>query len=259
MKKTTRIPSKRTIKRTGLSPNQERIQSILEYKKYNIIKRDELISLIFKYSLSKNPIYLIKSMLQKGRLISFKRGSYIVIPIRSINKIPLLSDFELNDYILGKENYYIGLYNAFNQHGFTEQIPNKMFVFNTKYSADKKILHYNFKFFKIKKDKLFGITKDMYPYSDKERTIIDALEYPEYLGGLSEVIDRIKDVKFDKEKLIDYAIKYDSNKIIKLIGLLTNSPKLLEILKKKNALSYYTTIRKTRTKLLDKKWKIRLI
>ena len=254
MKKTTT-----KITKAGLSPNQERIQSILEYKKYNLIERGELISLISKYNISKNPLYLIKSMLQKGRLISFKRGSYIIVPISSINKSAGLSDFEINEYILGKENYYIGLYNAFNLHGFTEQIPNKMFIFNTKYSSDRKILHYNFKFFKIKKGKLFGITKDKYPYSDRERTIIDALEYPEYLGGLNDVMDRIKSAKFDKEKLIGYTIRYNSIKIIKLIGLLTNSPRLLDILKEKNALSYYTTIRKTGTKLLDKKWKLRLI
>ena len=249
---------KKTTKKAGLSPNQERMQSILEYKKCKLIKREELISIISKYNVSKNPRYLIKSMLQKGRLISFKRGSYIVVPMSSINKSPGLSDFEINEYILG-ENYYIGLYNAFNLHGFTEQIPNKMFVFNTKYSADKKILHYNFKFFKIKKDKLFGIFKDKYPYSDRERTIIDALEYPEYLGGLIEVIDRIKNAKYNKNKLVNYTIKYNSIKIIKLVGILTKSNKLFSLLNKKKALSYYTTVKRTRTKLLDKKWKLRLI
>jgi len=244
----------------SLTPNQGRLQSILEYKKIKIIKRKDLISLISKYKISKNPKYLIKSMLQKKRLVFFKRGYYIVVPVSSVDKTVGIDEFELNEYFLESDEYYVGLYNAFNLHGFTEQIPTKLFVFNTKYSADKKILHYNFKFFKIKKDKLFGIfRKYKYPYSDKERTIIDVLEYPEYLGGLSEVMDRIRQVNYNKSRLIDYAIKYNSIKIIKLVGLLTNSNKLLSLLKKKNALSYYTTIKKTRTKLLDKKWKIRLI
>ena len=244
----------------SLTPNQGRLQSILEYSKFKIIKRRDLISLISKHKISKNPHYLIKSMLQKKRLIFFKKGHYIVIPISSVDKNVEIDNFELNEHFLESDEYYIGLYNAFNLHGFTEQVPNKMFVFNTKYSADKKILHYQFKFFKIKKDKLFGIFKKYrYPYSDKERTIIDALEYPAYLGGLSEVMDRIKNVKYNKIILIDYAIKYNSIKIIKLVGLLTNSNKLLNLLKNKKALSYYTTIEKTRTKLLDKKWKIRLI
>ncbi len=244
----------------SLTPNQGRLQSILEYKKCKVIKRNDLISLISKFKISKNPKYLIKSMLQKKRLVFFKKGHYIVVPVSSIDKTVGIDNFELNERFLESDEYYIGLYNAFNLHGFTEQIPTKLFVFNTKYSADKKILHYRYKFFKIKKDKLFGIfRKYKYPYSDKERTIIDVLEYPEYLGGLSEVLDRIKEAEYNKTRLIDYAIKYNSIKIIKLVGLLTNSNKLLNVLKKKNALSYYTTIKKTRTKLLDKKWKIRLI
>src|SRR3989338_11550204 len=130
----------------------------------------------------------------------------MVVPFRSIDKYWTLEEQRIADYLL-KNDYYIGLYNAFNLHGFTEQVPNKLFVFNTKYSADKKILHYKFKFFKVKSDKLFGIIKNKYPYSDKERTIIDAIEYPAYLGGLNEVIDRIKNVKYNKNKLVNYAIK----------------------------------------------------
>lgn len=242
----------------GLSPNQEKILSILEYKKIEIIERVELISLIKKYIEVRDIFDLITKLQTKKRLVPIKKGIYMVVPFSSINKQWALDDHRIVDYLL-KQGYYIGLYNAFNLHGFTEQIPNKMFIFNTKYSADRKILHYKFKFFKVKNDKLFGIFKNRYPYSDKERTIIDALEYPEYLGGLSEVIDRIKNVKYNKNKLIDYTIRYNSIKIIKIVGILTNSKKLFDLLNKKKALSYYTTVKRTGTKLLDKKWKIRLI
>ncbi len=243
----------------SLTTNQGRLQSILEYKKYRIIKRNELISLISRYKISKNSKYLIKSMLQKKRIVFFRRGYYIVIPVSSVDKNVGIDNLELTHYLLESGEYYIGLFNAFNLHGFTEQIPNKLFVFNTRYSFDKEILHYKFKFFKIKKDKLFGIFKNKYPYSDKERTIIDALEYPEYLGGLSEVMDRIRNSNYNKNRLVDYAIKYNSIKIIKLVGVLTGSIKLFNLLKERKALDYYTTVKKTRTKLLNKKWKIRLI
>lgn len=253
--KKTRKEQERESK--GLSPSQERIMSILEYKKIDLITRAELISLIQKYVDIKDIKNLIEKLQKKKNLVPIKRGIYMVVPFSAIDKKWALDEFRIIDYLL-KESYYIGLYNAFNLHGFSEQIPNKMFVFNTKYSADKKILHYNFKFFKIRKDKLFGIFKHQYPYSDKERTIIDALDYPEYLGGLSEVIDRIKSSKYNKKKLIDYSIKYDSIKIIKLVGILTDSKKLFNLLKKKKKLSYYTTVKSSRTKLLEKKWKLRL-
>ena len=250
---------KKTRELSGLSTNQEKIMSILEYKKIELISRKELIDLIKKHIKIKDIVDLIEKLQKKKKLVSIKRGTYMIVPFTSVNKKWAIEDYKIADYFL-KENYYLGLYNAFNLHGFTEQIPNKLFVFNTKYSFDKKILHYNFKFFKIKKNKLFGILKKYkYPYSDKERTIIDALDYPEYLGELSDVIKRIKNVKYDDAKLVDYSIKYNSIKIIKLVGLLTENIKLFNLLKKKKALDYYTTIKKTGTKLLDKKWKIRLI
>mgnify|MGYP001563991362 CR=1 FL=1 len=250
---------KKTKILAGLSPNQEIIMSILEYKKIEIITREELIKIIKKFTKIKYIQIMIEKLQKKKKLVPIKRGIYMVIPLSAIDKKFSLNNYQLVDYLL-KEDYYIGLYNASNLHGFTEQIPTKLFVFNTKYSSDKKILHYNFKFFKIRKDKLFGIfRKYQYPYSDKERTIIDVLDYPEYLGGLGEVLDRINESSYNKNKLIDYAIKYNSIKIIKLVGILTGSSKLFNLLKKKGALNYYTTVRKTRTKLLEKKWKIRLI
>ena len=209
---------KKTSKFEGLSPNQLRIMSILEYKKTEIIERPKLINLIRTFTKVKDVQDMIEKLQMKKRLISIKRGVYMIIPLASIDKKWAVDEYRLVDYLL-KKDYYIGLYNAFNLHGFTEQVPNKLFVFNTKYSADKKILHYNLKFFKVKKDKLFGIIKNQYPYSDKERTIIDALDYPEYLGGLNEVIDRIKSVKYNKNKLIDYAIEYNSIKMVKIITI----------------------------------------
>src|SRR3989338_3664094 len=200
---------------SGLSPNQEMIMSILEYKKIDIILREDLISLIKKYINVKDISDLVEKLQKKKKIVSIKRGVYMIIPFSSIDKKWALDEYRISDYLL-KDNYYIGLYNAFNLHGFTEQIPNKIFIFNTKYSADKKIMHYNFKLFKIRKDKLFGIIKNKYPYSDKERTIIDALDYPEYLGGINEVLNRVKDSEYNKAKLIDYAIKYNSIKIMKL-------------------------------------------
>jgi len=232
--------------------------SILEYKKMELIPRKELISLIKSHIKIKDVVDLIEKLQAKKRIVSIKRGVYMVVPFSAVNKKWVLDEYKIIDHLL-KQDYYIGLYNAFNLHGFTEQIPNKLFVFNTKYSFDKEILHYRFKFFKVKKDKLFGIMKDKYPYSDKERTIIDALDYPEYVGGLSEVLEKIKSSDYNKNKLVDYAIRYNSIKIIKLVGMLTGSSKLFNLLKEKKALNYYTTIKKTRTKLLEKKWQLRLI
>jgi predicted transcriptional regulator of viral defense system len=244
------------IKKMGLSPAEEQILSILEYKKLDIIKRETLIDLINKYVFIKDIDYLIEKLLNKKRIKIIKKGVYLIIPIYSIDQRKSLDEFKIINYLLEKD-YYIGLYNAFNYHGFTNQIPNKTFVFNTKYSLEKEFLNHKIKFFKIKKNKIFGILKNN--YSDKERTIIDSLNYYEYFGNLNYVFEKIKLSKYNEKKLINYSIRFNSIKIMKLIGYLTNSDKIFKLLNKKNALSYYTTIKKTNIKLLDKKWKLRLI
>ena len=247
-------------KTLGSGSNQEILMSILEYKNIEIVTRVEVLAIIKKYMKVKDPVDLIEKLLKKKKLRTIKRAVYMVIPFSSINKEWSLNDLEINNYLLKNITYYIGLYNAFNIHGFTEQVPNKLFVFNTRYSFDKTVLNYRFKYFKIKKEKFFGITtKYKYPYSDKERTIIDALDYPKYLGGLIFVIDNVKKAGFNKSRLIDYAIKYKSIKIMKLVGWLTNSAKIYRVLKEKKALSYYTAIKKNNRKILNKKWKIRMI
>ena len=80
-----------------------------------------------------------------------------------------------------------------------------------------------------------------------------------FLCYLGLFIEKIRNSNYDKNKLVDYAIKYKSIKIIKLVGISTGSSKLFNLLKEKRALDYYTTVKKTRTKLLDKKWQLRLI
>jgi len=246
-------------KTQGLSPNQERIMGILEYKKIEIVTKRELLNLIKKYIGIKDPIDLIEKLIKKKKLVILKRGVYMIVPFISIDKKWSLDEYKINDYFV-KNDYYIGGYNAFNHHGFTEQIPNILFVFNTKYSGMKRIMNMRFRYYKIKKERLFGILKKYkYPYSDKERTIIDVLDYPEYLGGLSKIFHRLKNSKYNKEKLINYAIRYKTVKVMKLVGYLTKSGKIYNILNKKGKLNYYTTVKITKLNIVDKKWKIRMI
>ena len=247
-------------KTKGLSPNQEQIMRILEYKKIRIITRNELLRIIKKYLKIKDYNNLIKKLIKKNQLKIIIRNIYLVIPFSSLNQNWTLDEYELIDYLLKDIKYYLGLYNALEINNITTQIPNKVFIFNTKYSFDKKILNYKFKLFKIKKTKFFGVNTDTkYPYSNKERTIIDLLEYYNYFGGLNYVFTIIKSMKFNKDILIDYALKYNSVKIMKLIGILTENNKLYKFLKNSKALIYYTTLKNTNNKLINKKWKIRLI
>lgn len=236
--------------------------SILEYKNIRIIKREDLLFLIKKYTNSKNPNKLIKNLKYQKKLLTIKREYYLYVPVASIDKTPSISEFEINEvYLDFNDLYYIGLINAYHLHGFTTQIPNKLFVFNTKYNLEKKIFNFKIKYIKIPKDKFFGIYSKKYPFSDIEKTIIDVLNYFKYVDSLDTIINQIKKKKhlFNENKLINYAKKEGSVKILKLIGVITDNQKLFLYLKNNNKLNYYTKIRNTKLNKRYNKWKIALI
>ncbi len=240
----------------------KKLVSILEYKKTKFITKEELISLIKDHVPSKNPLRLIKNLINAKILISIKKNNYVYVPVSSIDKKPTVSEFEINEVYLGQNNkYYIGLTNALNFHGFTTQVPNKLFVFNTKYNIEKNIINYKIKYIKVSEDKLYGAIFNKYPYSDKEKTIIDILNYFKHVDSLDNILYMIKQNKdlLDENKLIRYAKKQKSIKLLKLIGIITENNDLYEFLRNTKKLNYYTKIRNTKNKKKYKTWKIILI
>ncbi|MFH0906248.1 MAG: hypothetical protein V1824_02840 [archaeon] len=239
----------------------KRLISILEYKKVKFISKSELLDIINNLVKSKDPLQLIKGLKKQKKLITIKRDNYLYVPVSSIDKKPIVSEFEVNEIYLGKEIYYIGLLNAFNHYSFTSQISNKLFIFNTKYNLEKKIINFKIKYIRVRKEKMFGITIDKYPYSDIEKTIIDVLDYFKYIDSLEILLQQIKENKrlFNEERLISYAKKLNSIKLLKLIGIITENEKLYKYLNSKNKLKDYTKIRNSGSKKRYKKWKIILI
>jgi predicted transcriptional regulator of viral defense system len=244
-------------KRVFLTKN---VISILEYKKTRFISKKELIEIITKYTNSKNPLRLIKNLINRKKIISIKRNIYLYIPVSSIDLKPTASEYEINEKYLENTDYYVGLTNALNYYGFTNQIPNQLFVFNTRYSLNKKIINFKIKYIKISKDQMFGIVNKKYPYSNIEKTIIDSLNYFKYIDSLEKIINLISNNKkrFNEEKLIKYAKRYKSIKLLKLIGIITENQNLYDYLKKKKKLRYYTKIRNTNNNKKYRKWKIML-
>ncbi|MDD3178192.1 MAG: hypothetical protein PHR26_01605 [Candidatus ainarchaeum sp.] len=250
------------VNKSNFSNNlTKKLISILEYKKIHFISKNELLDIIIKNIDSNNPNRFIKYLLFQKYLISIKKDNYIYIPVSSIDRKPVVSEFEINEFYLNSNKYYIGLINALNKYGFITQIPNKLFVFNTKYNLTKKILDFNIHYIKINKSNLFGVFKNKCPFSDIEKTIIDSLNYFKYVDSLDHLIyifKKNKD-KFDENKLIKYAKKINSIKLLKLIGIITENEKLYDYLNKLNKFRYYTKIRNTNLDLRYIKWKIKLI
>jgi predicted transcriptional regulator of viral defense system len=179
---------------------------------------------------------LLSDMTKRGLLMRVKEGLYYIIPYEQ-NPETFMPDWHLLAEILTKGSpHYIAYYSALQIHNLITQPSLKEQVVVDKQLRPSQIvikgvifqfIYHNPKhFFGAKKIWIDDFNKVL--CSDLEKTIIDCLFKPDYAGGIVDVAKAIymsKDkIKYDQ--LLNYAIKFNSQAVIKRLGFLLE---LLEI------------------------------
>ncbi|MCL4519876.1 MAG: hypothetical protein M1587_11845 [Thaumarchaeota archaeon] len=139
----------------------------------------------------------------------------------------------------------IAYWNALNYHMLMEQTPFMVFVATTKRVKSREVLELKYSFITIEKEKFFGfspvaIGPNMANISDVKKTLADALDHPEYCGGIGEVAKCFWNAKnrISPWKIMLYATRTGNRTIIKRLGYLSEKldleldPKLLVIMLK---------------------------
>lgn len=167
---------------------------------------------------------------KSGWLFRIKRGAYIPIPIDSTSYDVVLED----PFVIAESIYhpgYIGGFSAIKHWDLSEQIIETVYYFSTKQIKDRSPIHGStkFKIKTIKEHKVFG-TKTIWSgstkvkVSDPTKTIVDILDDPKLVGGMSIVYDIFKEYVeseyCDFSKLIDYSEKMGNKTIIKRLGFM---------------------------------------
>jgi predicted transcriptional regulator of viral defense system len=176
--------------------------------------------------IKKEMLWVILSRMEaKGYIERIERGKYLIIPLGSEKGKYTLHEFVIASYLL--EPYAISYWSALHHYGLTEQIPNTVFVQTT---ARKKknlmeIFGVNYQIVRVKEEKFFGICKEWIeetPVSitDKEKTIIDCLDKPQYGGGITEVAKALKNDSLDYNQLSNYALKIGNFAVVRRLGYL---------------------------------------
>jgi len=252
--------------RKGLSKTESYLLSKLSEERKEIFTTRDVIRVLRKsYTESRK----IMSNLKAKRWVErIEAGKYLIIPLSAGVK-PKYTEHE---FIIGSklvEPYYIGYWNALNYYHLTEQIPFSVFIATIKRKSNRKILDVNYVFVALSKKKFFGYTtiniagKNVF-ISDKEKTIADCLDYPEYCGDITEVAKALKNEDISFRKIVDYAIKMENATIIKRLGYLSEmlNIKLDEKLKKKmlenisKGYSVLDTSIKSRKGKYNERWKL---
>jgi predicted transcriptional regulator of viral defense system len=136
----------------------------------------------------------------------------------------------IHEYIIGSSlatPNAVAYWSALSFYGLTEQIPFTTFIQTTvrKKKQTQEIFGLRYKIIKIKKEKFFGL-KEISIYNkfinitDKEKTIVDCLDKPQYCGGIVEVAKAIKSREYDKDKLVEYTKKINNTGVIRRLGYL---------------------------------------
>jgi predicted transcriptional regulator of viral defense system len=175
---------------------------------------------------------LLNRMATSGLIIRLKRGAYLV-PSRmpaggrwTVSGYYILS--KLMDVLKG--TYQISGPNAFNFHGFDDQVPNRIYVYNDRIFGEKEIGGTDFVFIKTDAKRL-GSTKNLKTPDDidtvmvtKTRVMVDAVydwsrynTLPRAYGWIAAALKKDTDIT---ENLIGDTLQYSNKGTVKRIGYL---------------------------------------
>lgn len=175
------------------------------------------------YSVTK---VILSRLEKKGWIERIEKGKYIIIPLGAKKGEYTLHEFVIASMLV--KPYSIAYWSALHFYGLTEQIPNIVFLQTVarKKRQRMKIFGVEYQIVRIKEEKFFGIHKEWIEdaqvnLTEKEKTIIDCLDKPQYCGGIIEVIKALKNNKFDRNKLREYGCKIGNSGVIRRLGYLS--------------------------------------
>ncbi|MCZ7356674.1 MAG: hypothetical protein O8C66_02075 [Candidatus Methanoperedens sp.] len=252
--------------RKSLSKTESYLLSNLSEEETEIFTVNDVSKVLNKsYAASRK---IISNLKAKRWIEKIEAGKYLIIPLSAGVK-PKYTEHE---FIIGSklvEPYYVSYWSALNYHHMTEQIPFSVFIATTKRKSNKEILGVKYIFVTLSKNKFFGFTTSSIAgksvnISDREKTIADCLDRPEYCGDITEATKALRSIDLSYKKIVDYAIKMGNATILKRLGYLSEILKLDlgEGLRKrmlKNISKGYSVLDpsvKTRTGKYNEKWRL---
>lgn len=259
------------VKLSGLGmKSRERLSKVLQ-KNPNFITAAAVSSVLAIPLIEANKI--LSRWYQHGWVQRVKRGAYIPIPLEANNPEMTAVDPFVIAHSIYKEGY-VGGFSAVKHWDLCEQIIETTYYFTTKQVKDHDPIHgaFKFKVKTIKPEKMFGLKSIWYgsqkiSISDPSKTIVDILDDPKLVGGMTIVYDIFKEY-FDSEhcdlkKLLSYAEKMKNKTILKRLGFMLETkfdifPEELKNLNKNISSGYSNYDPQLKCNVIIEKWKLQV-
>jgi predicted transcriptional regulator of viral defense system len=217
-------------KMTELGPIQVQFFAYAQMRNKVLVRTGELTAV-----LGINPKQereLLSRMSRTGVIIRLKRGIYLVPP-----RVPPGGRYGVDEYLILeklmevlKGRYQISGPSAFNYYGFSEQIPNRVYVYNNRIYGDRRIGSRQFSFIKTDDSRLGDtIVLKMGTGSkgimvSKARALLDGIYDWSRFNTIPKVyrwiIEEVKKDKTFTKDLVNMAIKYGNQGTRRRLGYL---------------------------------------
>ncbi len=202
---------------------------------------------------SKQERELFSRMARAGLIIRLTRGVYL-----APSRVPPGGKYGVDEYLILEKlmealegRYQISGPNAFNYYGLTEQIPNRVYVYNNRIYGDRRIGSRQFSFIKTDDSRLGDTivlktgTGSKGMMASKPRALLDAVYDWSRFNTLPKayqwIIEEVKKDKTFAKDLVKMAVKYGNQGTRRRLGylleVLGTSPDLVNRLKRELRLS----------------------
>jgi len=172
---------------------------------------------------------ITKKLVRKGVIKRISRGVYWVVPMRAQARPTAISAPVALAAMLADEPYYLGGLWAFSYHRLTQQLyTSKLDAFVTRRRRPRQLAHATVGFHVVPKDsisagaELHRIEGTGVWVGSAERTVLDALDYPDAIGGLRAALGLVKPAleRVDSTKLIRMAAAHSRASTCQRLGVL---------------------------------------
>jgi len=249
---------------------RNRLSKVLEYTPGTINAKD--VAKLLDLS-KKEANRVLSRWCANGWLYRVKRGVYISVPIDSTSSDILIEEpFIIADSLFHPG--YVAGFSAVKHWDFSEQIIETIYYFTTKKVKERSPVFGStrFQIKTIKNNRLFGTKTIWYgskkvKVSDPSKTIVDILDDPKLVGGMSVVyeifIEYMESKYCDFGILKEYAGRISNKTIFKRLGLMIDvkldevPTELLDL--NKHISSGYSNFDPTiDSQLIVEKWKLKV-
>jgi len=175
----------------------------------------------------RNTYRVLNHLVKAGWIGRLARGKYLIVPLAAGPESAWTEDSLIVGCHLASPAA-VAYWSACHYWNWTEQVPRTVFVQTTqkKMRYAQTVLGVNYRLVRIRAGKFFGTARratgqGRFTVTDREKTLVDALDHPELCGGIRQVMEMLPSADaINWDKVNAYLERMNSGAIYKRLGLL---------------------------------------